>query len=78
MSFSLGVSCGKVNSPVNGLKNGNTYTYPSVVNFQCLPGHYMTGIDKISCQASGRWSSAKPLCIGILYSILCKLNCHYF
>ncbi|XP_013396521.1 sushi, von Willebrand factor type A, EGF and pentraxin domain-containing protein 1 isoform X2 [Lingula anatina] len=56
------VDCGDPGLPQNGVKTGSDYTFGNEVNFQCQPGYFLQGSDKITCTASGQWSAKLPNC----------------
>lgn len=56
------VSCGWLPPPVNGKKEGTTYTEGSTVRFSCIEGKTLKGSEERVCQANGEWSGEEALC----------------
>ncbi|KFQ31238.1 Sushi domain-containing protein 2, partial [Merops nubicus] len=62
MSLLLVVSCGWLNHPANGRKNGTNYLLGSTISFICNQGYELTGSKEIICQVTGAWSGDTPSC----------------
>ncbi len=60
------ISCGTVVAPDNGLQIGNaTYTFASIVEFNCTSGYYLTGPSVLQCMANGTWDHTVPDCLPV-------------
>ncbi|XP_050174547.1 sushi domain-containing protein 2 [Myiozetetes cayanensis] len=57
------ISCGWLDPPINGTKNGTNYLLGSTISFICNQGYELTGSKERTCQASGAWSGDTPSCI---------------
>ncbi|XP_062446217.1 sushi domain-containing protein 2 [Rhea pennata] len=57
------VSCGWLDHPANGRKEGRNYLLGSAVHFICNQGYELTGSKERICQATGAWSGETPSCI---------------
>ncbi|XP_054448861.1 sushi domain-containing protein 2 [Pteronotus mesoamericanus] len=56
------VSCGWLEPPSNGVKEGSKYLKGSTVYFHCNNGYSLEGSQVSTCQADGTWSSPTPSC----------------
>lgn len=63
MSLLLVISCGWLDHPTNGRKNGTTYLLGSTISFICNQGYELTGSKERICQVTGAWSGDTPSCI---------------
>uniref|UniRef100_A0A3B3T3R4 Sushi, von Willebrand factor type A, EGF and pentraxin domain-containing protein 1 n=1 Tax=Paramormyrops kingsleyae TaxID=1676925 RepID=A0A3B3T3R4_9TELE len=59
------VSCGHPGEVADGSVQGDSFLYPSVVHYSCLPGFVLLGSKSSTCQADGRWSSETPQCVPV-------------
>ncbi|XP_065502105.1 kremen protein 1 isoform X1 [Caloenas nicobarica] len=57
------ISCGWLDHPINGRKNGTTYLLGSTISFICNQGYELTGSKERICQVTGTWSGEGPRCI---------------
>ncbi|XP_068767709.1 sushi domain-containing protein 2 isoform X3 [Struthio camelus] len=57
------ISCGWLDHPANGRKDGMKYLLGSAVHFICNQGYELTGSKERICQATGAWSGETPSCI---------------
>ncbi|XP_058886297.1 sushi, von Willebrand factor type A, EGF and pentraxin domain-containing protein 1 isoform X1 [Acipenser ruthenus] len=58
-------SCGTPEEIANGFIIGNTFSFMSVIYYECDAGYYLQGLNTSTCQANNKWSGARPLCIPI-------------
>ncbi|KAG7461968.1 hypothetical protein MATL_G00196770 [Megalops atlanticus] len=56
------VSCGDPGVIANGTILGNSFTYPSVIHYECHAGFLLQGSDTSTCLSDGQWDSKKPWC----------------
>ncbi|KFV79865.1 Sushi domain-containing protein 2, partial [Struthio camelus australis] len=56
------ISCGWLDHPANGRKDGMKYLLGSAVHFICNQGYELTGSKERICQATGAWSGETPSC----------------
>ncbi|ELU17721.1 hypothetical protein CAPTEDRAFT_146194, partial [Capitella teleta] len=61
------VNCGNPGTPVNGVKQGNTYTLNSKIHYMCRPGYKIAGPTQLTCTHSGKWNGDRPLCLGTFF-----------
>lgn len=47
---------------MSGSKEGDMFTYGSVVQFSCFPGYEMSGAAETECLSNGQWSGDVPTC----------------
>ncbi|XP_041117630.1 sushi, von Willebrand factor type A, EGF and pentraxin domain-containing protein 1 isoform X2 [Polyodon spathula] len=59
------VSCGTPEEIANGLIIGNTFSFMSVIYYECDAGYYLQGLNTSTCQANNKWTGTRPLCIPI-------------
>ncbi|XP_072848120.2 sushi, von Willebrand factor type A, EGF and pentraxin domain-containing protein 1 isoform X1 [Pogona vitticeps] len=59
------VSCAVPRKPMNGTVKGETFTYGSVIQYDCDPGFQLNGPEKRTCQADQKWDGNEPICIPI-------------
>uniref|UniRef100_A0A8C6Z6W7 Sushi domain containing 2 n=1 Tax=Nothoprocta perdicaria TaxID=30464 RepID=A0A8C6Z6W7_NOTPE len=57
------ISCGWLDHPANGRKEGTNYLSGSAIHFICNQGYELTGSKQRICEATGVWSGATPSCI---------------
>lgn len=56
--------CGILTDPVNGGVNTNSGTgYLDVAAYSCLNGYELIGSNVRTCQATGSWTDAAPICL---------------
>lgn len=62
-----GAECDPLDAPANGsiVANKGSTALGSRVQFSCLLGYRLEGSHELTCLASGRWSSAEPVCVEI-------------
>ena len=56
------VSCDNPGIPVNGQRNGGSFTYNSALNFTCNVGYTLLGVGSLTCLANGSWNNVLPSC----------------
>ncbi|KAG8130469.1 hypothetical protein E2320_017145, partial [Naja naja] len=59
------ISCGMPSRPMNGIVKGQSYTYGSVVQYDCDHGFQLNGLARRTCQSDQTWDGNEPLCIPI-------------
>ncbi|XP_070794674.1 sushi, von Willebrand factor type A, EGF and pentraxin domain-containing protein 1 [Pituophis catenifer annectens] len=59
------ISCAVPSRPMNGIVKGESYTYGSVVQYDCDHGFQLNGLRKRTCQSDQKWEGNEPLCIPI-------------
>ena len=64
------VTCGFLESPGNGTKNGSSPLAGSVVKFSCNDGFILDGSAQRTCTEAGTWDGVDTKCIGELLSLL--------
>ncbi|GAB0197126.1 sushi domain-containing protein 2 [Grus japonensis] len=57
------ISCGWLDHPTNGRKNGTNYLLGSTISFICNQGYELTGSKERICQVTGAWSGDTPSCV---------------
>ncbi|XP_039184898.1 sushi, von Willebrand factor type A, EGF and pentraxin domain-containing protein 1-like isoform X1 [Crotalus tigris] len=57
------ISCAVPSRPMNGIIKGESYTYGSVVQYDCDHGFQLNGLHKRTCQSDQKWDGNEPLCI---------------
>ncbi|KAM4536515.1 sushi, von Willebrand factor type A, EGF and pentraxin domain-containing protein 1 [Odontesthes bonariensis] len=57
------VECGKPLPLLNGVIEGDSYSYGDFVLYSCLPGFYMKGDSVQTCQGDKTWSGTQPVCV---------------
>ncbi|XP_066834877.1 sushi domain-containing protein 2 isoform X3 [Anser cygnoides] len=57
------ISCGWLDHPTNGRKDGTNYLLGSTIHFICNQGYELIGSKEIICQVTGVWSGDIPNCI---------------
>ena len=62
--FPLAVDCGPLNNPTNGLVTLSGTTFNKVATYSCNSAYTLNGAQMRTCQASGVWSNAEPICDG--------------
>lgn len=62
------VSCGWLEPPKNGKKEGTNYLNNSEVTFTCNKGYKLHGPYSRKCQADGTWSGQTSICVSALKS----------
>ena len=62
----VSIICGTLVAPDNGYRIGNaTYTFASIVEFNCSSGYYLTGPSVLQCMANGNWDNTVPDCLPV-------------
>ncbi|XP_055973137.1 sushi, von Willebrand factor type A, EGF and pentraxin domain-containing protein 1 [Sorex fumeus] len=56
------VRCGEPPSILNGHASGSNYSFGATVAYSCNKGFYIKGEKKLTCAATGQWSSPIPTC----------------
>ncbi|XP_019851357.1 PREDICTED: uncharacterized protein LOC100634273, partial [Amphimedon queenslandica] len=56
------VNCSNPGEPTNGMLQGGTFTYNSVVTYNCSVGYSLTGTTSLTCLADGTWNTSVPSC----------------
>ena len=56
------LNCGDPGIPLHGRRHGKLFTYGAKVWFSCHSHTTLVGIQTITCNEHGRWSSPRPLC----------------
>ncbi|NXJ03679.1 SUSD2 protein, partial [Odontophorus gujanensis] len=56
------ISCGWLDHPTNGRKDGTNYLLGSAIQFICNQGYELTGSKERICQVTGAWSGDSPNC----------------
>ena len=56
------VNCSSPGEPTNGMLQGGTFTYNSVVTYNCSVGYGLTGAVALTCLADGTWDASMPSC----------------
>ena len=64
------VTCGFLESPGNGTKNGSSPLAGSVVKFSCNDGFILDGSAQRTCTEAGTWDGVDTKCIGELFFLL--------
>ncbi|ETE67092.1 Sushi, von Willebrand factor type A, EGF and pentraxin domain-containing protein 1, partial [Ophiophagus hannah] len=59
------ISCAMPSRPMNGIVKGQSYTYGSVVQYDCDHGFQLNGLARRTCQSDQTWDGNEPLCIPI-------------
>eukprot|EP00117_Sycon_ciliatum_P048173 scpid2370/ scgid5761/ Sushi, von Willebrand factor type A, EGF and pentraxin domain-containing protein 1; CCP module-containing protein 22; Polydom; Selectin-like osteoblast-derived protein; Serologically defined breast cancer antigen NY-BR-38 len=59
------ISCPDPGTPQFGARDGDTFTYSSVVSFTCSVGYRLINSQRRICEASGSWSGVQPVCLPI-------------
>eukprot|EP00117_Sycon_ciliatum_P031397 scpid3721/ scgid0121/ Sushi, von Willebrand factor type A, EGF and pentraxin domain-containing protein 1; CCP module-containing protein 22; Polydom; Selectin-like osteoblast-derived protein; Serologically defined breast cancer antigen NY-BR-38 len=54
--------CGDPGRPTNGIIEGSTFTFNSVVQFSCRSEYVLTGSAVRRCLENGSWSNQQPTC----------------
>lgn len=74
-------SCLDPGIPVNGRRNGSSFSTGSRVSFTCDPGYTLSDQEPIVCEKNHQWSHALPSCDGknfssffFLLNKVCKKN----
>ncbi|XP_010718687.1 sushi domain-containing protein 2 [Meleagris gallopavo] len=57
------ISCGWLDPPTNGRKDGTNYLLGSAIHFTCNQGYELTGSKERICQSTGAWSGDSPDCL---------------
>ncbi|XP_071618915.1 sushi domain-containing protein 2 isoform X2 [Heliangelus exortis] len=57
------ISCGWLDHPTNGIKNGTNYLLGATISFLCDQGYELTGSKERICQVTGAWSGDTASCI---------------
>ena len=56
------VNCSNPGEPTNGMLQGETFTYNSVVTYNCSVGYSLTGATSLTCLSDGTWNESVPTC----------------
>ncbi|XP_070567840.1 protein mesh-like isoform X2 [Ptychodera flava] len=64
------ILCETIEPPVNGVMEGDSITFNSLVTFGCNEGYNISGEAEILCQIDGTWSGQPPTCETILCEFL--------
>ncbi|XP_062305372.1 sushi, von Willebrand factor type A, EGF and pentraxin domain-containing protein 1 isoform X1 [Osmerus eperlanus] len=59
------VLCQKPLPLLNGIAEGDGYSYGDIILYSCLPGFDMKGDSVQTCQGDGVWSGAQPECVAV-------------
>ena len=74
VSFSV-VTCGFLEAPGNGSKNGSSPLAGSVITFSCNDGFILVGSAQRTCTEGGTWDGVETTCIGeSIYLLPKRLN----
>ncbi|KAM8797748.1 kremen protein 1 [Eudromia elegans] len=57
------ISCGWLDHPANGRKEGTNYLSGSAIHFICNQDFELIGSEQRICQATGAWSGETPICM---------------
>nr|XP_048677185.1 sushi domain-containing protein 2 isoform X9 [Caretta caretta] len=57
------VSCGWLDHPTNGKKEGTNYLLDSTIRFSCNQGYRLVGSEERTCQLTGVWSGSTTSCL---------------
>ncbi|XP_043353704.1 kremen protein 1 isoform X4 [Dermochelys coriacea] len=57
------VSCGWLDHPTNGKKEGTNYLLDSTIRFSCNQGYRLAGSEERTCQLTGVWSGGTTSCL---------------
>ncbi|XP_043385087.1 kremen protein 1 isoform X7 [Chelonia mydas] len=57
------VSCGWLDHPTNGKKEGTNYLLNSTIRFSCNQGYRLAGSEERTCQLTGVWSGGTTSCL---------------
>ncbi|KAH3827976.1 hypothetical protein DPMN_129922 [Dreissena polymorpha] len=58
--------CGPLNSPNNGTVNMTNTTYGAIAIYSCDAGYFLAGSYNNTCNATGKWNNAAPVCSRIV------------
>ncbi|KAH3698415.1 hypothetical protein DPMN_085935 [Dreissena polymorpha] len=58
--------CGQLYSPVNGTVTVTNTTYGAIANYSCDTGYSMVGHESTTCNSTGHWNKAAPVCSQIV------------
>lgn len=67
--FHSAVKCIQPEDPKNGRAFYDTYTFGSIVSYQCKPGYQLYGPANRTCQADKSWSDNDPQCKSKLFLV---------
>lgn len=59
------IECPSLSNPPNGSVSLNGVTVGSLATYECDPGFILSGNQRRSCLATGRWSGSDPQCVGM-------------
>lgn len=71
------VSCGWLEPPKNGKKEGTNYLNNSEVTFTCNKGYKLHGPYSRKCQADGTWSGQTSICVSGKWTSLFLLSFYF-
>ncbi|XP_025055727.1 sushi domain-containing protein 2-like [Alligator sinensis] len=63
LSLPLVVSCGWLDHPTKGRKEGTNYLMGSTIRFSCDQGYSLAGSEERTCQLTGAWSGNAASCL---------------
>uniref|UniRef100_A0A4W3I336 Sushi, von Willebrand factor type A, EGF and pentraxin domain containing 1 n=1 Tax=Callorhinchus milii TaxID=7868 RepID=A0A4W3I336_CALMI len=63
------MTCSTPEQIANGTVKGDSYTYMSVISYECNPGFVLTGTVSRTCQNNKEWDGEEPQCAPISCSI---------
>uniref|UniRef100_A0A8C2PBT7 Sushi, von Willebrand factor type A, EGF and pentraxin domain containing 1 n=1 Tax=Capra hircus TaxID=9925 RepID=A0A8C2PBT7_CAPHI len=59
------ISCPKPNPVTDGSIQGSTYSYLSVLYYECNSGYVLNGTSRRTCQEDKTWDGDEPVCIPV-------------
>ncbi|XP_076853996.1 sushi domain-containing protein 2 isoform X2 [Brachyhypopomus gauderio] len=57
------MSCGWLQPPSHGQKEGTLYLEGATVSFSCNPGYHLYGPQQRTCHSDGQWSGSETYCL---------------
>ena len=60
--YSVVKNCSVLSTPSNGLKNTNSISCGTVVDFSCNKCYELEGREQLSCLSNTSWSGGNPRC----------------
>ena len=70
------VTCGFLEAPGNGSKNGSSPLAGSVITFSCNDGFILGGSAQRTCTEAGTWDGVETTCIGEFIYFSCTCGGH--
>ena len=58
----LVMQCRDPGTPEHAVRQGNSFTYESVLTYQCDVGYIRYGASTLVCGDRGKWTSSPPRC----------------